>query len=73
MGKKRRERDMLEEAKGVLEDAEEMVDDARAAVEDSLDDGYRYLKRQCRDNPLGVTAAAFGAGLLVGLLIGGRR
>jgi hypothetical protein len=57
----------------VRDEVEEMVDDARAALEDGLDEAYRLLKRQCRENPLGVTAAALGVGLVIGLLIGGRR
>jgi ElaB/YqjD/DUF883 family membrane-anchored ribosome-binding protein len=57
----------------VREDLEEMVDDARDALEDGLDEAYRYLKRQCRDNPLGVTATALGVGLVIGILLGSRR
>lgn len=57
----------------IREDVEEMVDEARVAVEDGFDDAYRYLKRQCRDNPLGVTATALGVGLIIGLLMGSRR
>jgi ElaB/YqjD/DUF883 family membrane-anchored ribosome-binding protein len=54
-------------------DVEDMINDAREAVEDQFDDAYRLLKRQCRENPLGVTAAALGVGLVIGLLLGSRR
>jgi ElaB/YqjD/DUF883 family membrane-anchored ribosome-binding protein len=55
------------------EDVEEMLRDARDAVEDQFDDAYKLLKRQCRENPLGVTGAALGVGLVIGLLLGSRR
>lgn len=55
------------------EDVEEMLSDARETVEDQLEDAYKVLKRQCRENPLGVTATALGIGLVIGLLLGSRR
>jgi ElaB/YqjD/DUF883 family membrane-anchored ribosome-binding protein len=55
------------------EDVEEMLSDARGAVEDQIEDAYKILKRQCRENPLSVTATALGIGLVIGLLLGSRR
>ena len=60
-------------AEEARERAEEAYEAAYAAVEDGLDEAHRYLKRQWRERPVAVAAAAAGVGLIVGLLIGGRR
>ena len=44
-----------------------------AAVEDGLDEAHRYLKRQWRERPVAVAATAVGVGLVLGLILGGRR
>jgi ElaB/YqjD/DUF883 family membrane-anchored ribosome-binding protein len=67
---KDKSREFVEDAR---ERAEEMFEGAHAAVEDGLDEAHRYLKRQWRERPLTVAATAVGVGLIVGLLIGGRR
>ncbi|MFT3726197.1 MAG: hypothetical protein QM759_00015 [Terricaulis sp.] len=67
---KDRSREFVDDAR---ERAEEIFEDAHAAVEDGLDEAHRYLKRQWRDRPIAVAATAVGVGLIVGLLIGGRR
>jgi ElaB/YqjD/DUF883 family membrane-anchored ribosome-binding protein len=53
--------------------AEEMFEDAHVAIEDGLDEAHRYLKRQWRERPITVAAAAVGVGLVLGLLLGSRR
>lgn len=69
-----RERNRLAgEAEEAIERAEEAIQAARDAVEDGLDDAHIYLKRQWRDRPVAVAATALGVGLLLGLLLGGRR
>lgn len=72
MAKDRAERaaELAEEAR---ERAEEAYAGAHAAIEDGLDEAHRYLKRQWRERPLAVAAAAAGAGFILGLLLAGRR
>ena len=53
--------------------AEEAYEAAHAAIEDGLDDAHRYLKRQWKERPLAVAGTALGVGLVIGLLLGGRR
>ena len=60
-------------ADDVRDRAEEAFERAQAAVEDGLDEAHRYLKRQWRERPVAVAATALGAGIIIGLLIGGRR
>jgi hypothetical protein len=38
-----------------------------------LDEAHTYLKRQWRERPVAVAATAVGIGLVLGLLLGGRR
>jgi len=52
---------------------DEAIAAAEAAIKDGLDETQRYLQRQLAELPLTVAATALGIGLLVGLLIGGRR
>lgn len=44
-----------------------------AALQDGLDEASAYLKRQMQERPLTVLASALGAGLVLGLLLGGGR
>jgi hypothetical protein len=60
-------------ADSVRDRAEEAFERAQAAVEDGLDEAHRYLKRQWRERPVAVAATALGAGVILGLLIGGSR
>jgi ElaB/YqjD/DUF883 family membrane-anchored ribosome-binding protein len=53
--------------------SEQILEAARTELDAGLDDAVAFLKRQWRDNPIGVVAAAAGLGLLVGLLLGRRR
>jgi hypothetical protein len=46
---------------------------AQTAIEDGLDEAHRYLKRQWRERPVAVAAAALGFGIVIGLLLGSRR
>ncbi|MEZ5996534.1 MAG: hypothetical protein R3C25_12375 [Hyphomonadaceae bacterium] len=62
--------EFAEEAREHLEDAYEA---AHAAIEDGIDDAHRYMKRQWRHRPLAVAATALGVGVVLGLLLGGRR
>lgn len=62
--------EMAEEARARAEEAYEA---AHAAIEDGLDEAHRYLKRQWRDRPLAVAATAVGVGMILGLLLAGRR
>jgi ElaB/YqjD/DUF883 family membrane-anchored ribosome-binding protein len=63
-------RDLADEARERAEDAYEA---AHAAVEDGLDEAHRYLKRQWRERPVAVAAAAVGVGVLIGVLLTSRR
>jgi ElaB/YqjD/DUF883 family membrane-anchored ribosome-binding protein len=63
-------RDLADEAR---ERAEEAYEAAHAAVEDGLDEAHRYLKRQWRERPVAVAAAAVGVGVLIGVLLTSRR
>ncbi len=60
-------------AEDMRERAEDAFERAQTAVEDGLDEAHRYLKRQWRERPVAVAATALGAGVIIGLLIGGRR
>jgi ElaB/YqjD/DUF883 family membrane-anchored ribosome-binding protein len=62
--------EMAEEAR---ERAEEAYTAAHAAIEDGLDEAHRYLKRQWRERPLAVAATAVGIGMILGMLLAGRR
>lgn len=53
--------------------ASEALECAQTTIEDGLDEAHRYLKRQWRERPITVAATALGAGLILGLLLGGRR
>jgi ElaB/YqjD/DUF883 family membrane-anchored ribosome-binding protein len=53
--------------------AGETIDAAEAAIREGLDEAHRYLKREWSERPVTVVAAALGAGILIGLLLGGRR
>lgn len=46
---------------------------AHDAAEAGFDTAVEFVKRQWRENPVVVVAAAAGLGLLVGLLLGRRR
>lgn len=54
-------------------DGEQVLKTARADFESGLDEAVEFVKRQWRENPIGVVAAAAGLGLIVGLLLGRRR
>lgn len=49
------------------------ADVLRQRAEDSLNEACLRLKQQWREHPATVAAAALGVGLILGLLIGGRR
>lgn len=66
-------KDRAERAAEMAEEARERAEEAYAAIEDGLDEAHRYLKRQWRERPLAVAAAAAGAGFILGLLLAGRR
>jgi ElaB/YqjD/DUF883 family membrane-anchored ribosome-binding protein len=63
-------RDLADEARERAEDAYEA---AHAAIEDGIDEAHRYLKRQWRERPITVAAAALGIGVLLGALLTSRR
>jgi ElaB/YqjD/DUF883 family membrane-anchored ribosome-binding protein len=50
-----------------------LAQDAKAALEDNVEAALEFVKRQWRENPMAVVAAAAGAGFLLGLLLGRRR
>lgn len=62
-----------ERAEEAREHAEDAYEAAHAAIEDGLDEAHRYLKRHWRERPLAVAATAAGVGLVLGLLLAGRR
>ena len=70
MAKDRSRADIADE---VRDRAEEVFEHAQAAVEDGLDEAHRYLKRQWRERPVAVAATALGLGVILGMLISGRR
>lgn len=71
MGRQRnRAADMADDVRDAAEDA---LHSAQATLEDGLDDADRYIRRQWGERPLAVTATALGVGLLIGLLLAGRR
>lgn len=47
--------------------------EAAAAIEDGVEAALEFIKRQWRENPAALVAAAAGAGFLLGLLLGRRR
>jgi ElaB/YqjD/DUF883 family membrane-anchored ribosome-binding protein len=53
--------------------AEQFASDARAALEYNVEATLEFVKRQWRENPMAVVAAAAGAGFLLGLLLGRRK
>jgi hypothetical protein len=52
---------------------EDAYEAAQTAIEDGFDEAHRYLKRQWRERPMAVAAAALGLGIVIGLLLGSRR
>ncbi len=44
-----------------------------AAVSDTMHEAEDFVKRQWRDNPIGVAAVVAGLGMLLGLMLGRRR
>lgn len=59
--------------KGV-EDSKVKINEAIDVTAERVDQAHMYLKEQARERPIAVTAAAVGAGLILGLLLaGGRR
>jgi ElaB/YqjD/DUF883 family membrane-anchored ribosome-binding protein len=54
-------------------DGERILETVRADFEAGLDEAAEFAKRQWRENPLGVIAAAAGLGLIAGFLLGRRR
>lgn len=60
-------------AQSARETAEDAFESARDAAEDGLDEVHAYLKREWQERPVTVAAAALGIGLVIGLLLGGRR
>lgn len=52
---------------------ESIAAEGQAAIEDGIDSAVEFTKRQWRENPVAVVAAAAGIGLLIGLLLGRRR
>lgn len=63
-------RDLADDARERAEDAYEA---AHAAIEDGLDEAHRYLKRQWRERPITVAAAALGIGVVLGALLTRRH
>jgi ElaB/YqjD/DUF883 family membrane-anchored ribosome-binding protein len=62
-----------ERVEDLYEQAEDAFESARDAAEDQLDEASAYLRRQWEDRPLTVAATALGVGIVIGVLIGGRR
>jgi len=62
-----------ERAADLYDEAEEVFESARDAAEDGLDEASDYLRRQWEARPLTVAASALGIGIIIGVLIGGRR
>ena len=59
--------------KGV-EDSKAKINDAIDVAAEGVDQAHMYLKEQARERPIAVTAAAVGAGIVLGLILaGGRR
>ena len=46
---------------------------AAAAFSETMREAEDYVKRQWRENPIGVAAVVAGLGVLVGLVLGRRR
>lgn len=58
------------------EDGKAKLNDAIDHSAEGLDQAHMYLKEQARERPIALTAAAIGAGVLLGLLLahnGSRR
>lgn len=58
------------------EDGKAKLNDAIDHSAEGLDQAHMYLKEQARERPIALTAAAIGAGVLIGLLLannGNRR
>jgi ElaB/YqjD/DUF883 family membrane-anchored ribosome-binding protein len=51
----------------------DLSQDAGAAAEADFEAALDFVKRQLRENPVGVLVAAAGMGLMVGLLLARRR
>lgn len=59
--------------KGV-ETSKEKLNDAIDRTAEGVDQAHMYLKEQARERPIALTAAAIGAGVLIGLILAnGRR
>lgn len=58
------------------EDGKAKLNEAIDHSAEGLDQAHMYLKEQARERPIALTAAAIGAGVLIGLLLannGNRR
>lgn len=55
------------------EKAEEVFDTAYETAENSFDDIHVFMKRQWRERPVAVAAAAVGLGVLIGMAMRGDR
>jgi|CXWL01.1.fsa_nt_gi ElaB/YqjD/DUF883 family membrane-anchored ribosome-binding protein len=57
--------------------AREQAEDAFEAVVEAAEEGadvtHRYLRKQFKERPIAVAATALSVGLLLGMLISGRR
>lgn len=49
------------------------AEDLEEALKDGLDEAHAFLKRHWEERPLAVAATALGVGLVLGMLLGGRR
>ncbi len=47
--------------------------EAAAAFRDTMHEAEDFVKRQWRDNPIGVAAVVAGLGVLLGMVLGRRR
>ena len=69
--------DMAERAERIVQEGlEKLRAQSRAYAEDaerSLDTAQKYITERVHERPLQATFAALGAGVILGLLIGGRR
>lgn len=74
---KKRARALAEDARELAEEVAEAArtgaDKAVHYVEDEFEDAQRFIKRQWRDHPVATAAAAVGVGMILGMLLTGRR
>ncbi len=59
--------------RAAIDRSRQELEDAFEAAQEGLQEAERYLRQTAAQRPLATMAVAAGAGLLIGMLLGGQR